>query len=74
LLFNAACATDMAMGIASLAFATRRLWQAQLVLVAFYTVAVSLGLPEFLLHPFGPVTKNMAVLACLAYLAIMEKR
>jgi hypothetical protein len=44
------------------------------VLVAFYSVAVSVGLPEFLIHPFGPITKNMAVLACLAYLAIREKR
>ncbi len=74
LLFAAACATDMALGIASLVFATRRLWQVQFVLVAFYTVALSVGLPEFLLHPFGPITKNVAVLACLAYLAIMEKR
>jgi len=73
-LFTAACAADLAMGIASLAVASRRLWQAQIMLVAFYTVAVSVGLPEFLLHPFGPITKNLAVLVCLAYLAIMEKR
>jgi hypothetical protein len=74
LLFTAAFATDAAMGIASLAFASRWLWQAQFVLVAFYTVAVAVGLPEFLVHPFGPVSKNLTVLACLAYLAIMEPR
>lgn len=70
--FVGACVFDLLMGIASLLFASRLLWQAQIIAVIFYTLAIAIFLPEFLIHPFGPITKNLAVLACLAYLAIME--
>jgi len=72
--FSAACLLDAGLGIASALFASRLLWQSQILLVIFYTLAVSLGLPEFLAHPFGPIAKNLAVLCCLVYLAIMERR
>lgn len=74
LCFAAACLTDLAMGAATLLFASRRLWQLQMALVAFYSVAIILGLPEFLFEPFGPLTKNIMVLVCLALLAAMEGR
>ncbi|MBI2769742.1 MAG: DoxX-like family protein [Burkholderiales bacterium] len=72
--FAAACLVDLLLGIASCAFASRRLWQLQFALVVFYSLAVAVALPEFLVHPFGPIAKNIAVLACLAWLATMEKR
>jgi hypothetical protein len=65
---------DGLMGLLSLAMPSKRLWQAQFVLVACYTLIVAVCLPQFLFHPFGPLTKNVAVLACLAFLASAEKR
>ncbi|NMG75921.1 SDR family oxidoreductase [Aromatoleum diolicum] len=64
----AASALDIAMGVACLAGAGRRLWGIQILLVLGYTALVALCLPEQLIHPFGPVTKNMAVLALLIVL------
>ena len=70
--FVSACLFDLLMGIASALFASRSLWQGQIIVVIFYSLVIAICLPEFLFHPFGPITKNLAVLACLAYLAIME--
>lgn len=70
--FVGACLFDLLMGIASAIFPSRLLWQCQMIAVIFYTIVIAIFLPEFLIHPFGPITKNLAVLACLAYLAIME--
>jgi hypothetical protein len=72
--FAAACVMDAAMGIASALFASSKLWLAQMGLVIFYSIAIAIGLPEFLFQPFGPITKNLAVLACLGYLNGMERR
>jgi hypothetical protein len=72
--FVGACLVDVVMGIASSVFASQRIWQLQFAIVTFYSLAIAIWLPEFLIHPFGPITKNIAVLACLAYLAIVEKR
>jgi len=71
--FIAACVLDAVIGIASALFASRTLWATQFCLVAGYSVAIAIGLPEFLFHPFGPITKNFAVLACLIYLQGMEQ-
>lgn len=68
-----ACLLDMFMGLASALCSSQLLWQLQFAIVIFYSCAIALWLPEFLIHPFGPITKNIAVLACLAYLAIIEK-
>lgn len=72
--FAGACCLDMVMGIASCIFASRRVWQLQFMIVVSYSFVIAIWLPEFLMHPFGPITKNIAVLACLAYLSIVEKR
>jgi hypothetical protein len=69
----AACLFDLVLGIASAIFARRIIWHAQIFIVGFYTLVIAFGLPEFLIQPFGPITKNIAVLGCLYYLAIMEK-
>ena len=72
--FIAACVLDAIMGIASALLASRTLWALQAYLVTGYSIAIGIGLPDFLFQPFGPITKNFAVLACLAYLRGMEKR
>ncbi|HEX8957959.1 MAG TPA: DoxX-like family protein [Burkholderiaceae bacterium] len=72
LFFAAACVLDFAMGLAALFLASRKLWQTQMMLVAFYSIVVAFGLPEFLFEPFGPLSKNLTVLVCLGLLAALE--
>lgn len=72
--FAASCLLDLAMGVASCLYATTLLWWSQFVVVTAYSVVIAIFLPEFLLHPFGPITKNLSVLACLAFLALADRR
>ncbi len=72
-IFGAACLFDLLMGLASAIHPTRLLWQLQIIAVSAYTLVIAVALPEFLWHPFGPVTKNLAVLACLFFLVVMER-
>lgn len=72
LVFTASCLLDLAMGIASCLIGRSWLWWLQSVLVLFYTAVIALALPEFLVHPFGPIVKNVAVLACLSMLALAD--
>ena len=65
---------DLALGIA--VFVVRRrqwLWRAQMLLIAAYTVIISVYLPEFWLHPYGPVSKNLPLLAAILLLHELEK-
>ena len=48
------------------------LWVAQFCLIAFYTVAITFWLPEFWLHPYGPILKNLPMLAALLLLYQLE--
>lgn len=74
LVFAASCLLDLGMGLASLFYARSFFWWSQFALVAAYTVVISISLPEFLVHPFGPITKNLSVLSCLAALAMADKK
>jgi hypothetical protein len=74
LVFAASCLLDLAMGIASCMYASAILWWSQFLLVAAYSIVIGIFLPEFLLHPFGPITKNIFVLICLAILALADRR
>jgi hypothetical protein len=74
LVFVASCLLDLVMGIVSCLYARSYLWWLQFSLVSAYTVVISVLLPEFLVHPFGPITKNISVLTCLAILALADRR
>jgi hypothetical protein len=74
LVFEASCLMDLVMGIVSCIYARSFVWWSQFLLVSVYTVVISVLLPEFLIHPFGPITKNISVLTCLAILALAERR
>ena len=57
---------DFGLGIATLLMKRRRwLWLAQIVLILGYTAIISIRLPEFWLHPYGPMLKNLPMLAAL---------
>lgn len=76
LLLNGAALADLALGIATLALApawrARWLWPLQLALIGFYTLAITWALPEYWLHPFGPISKNLPMCAAIVLLWAME--
>ena len=66
---------DFALGVLTLAAPPRwrrPVWLAQFALVAGYTVLITVFLPEYWLHPYGPVSKNVPLLALLALLWAAE--
>jgi uncharacterized protein YbjT (DUF2867 family) len=72
-----AAAFDLALGVATIAVPARRrgaVWAAQSLLILGYTVLITLFLPEYWLHPYGPITKNLPVLAAIALLWALERR
>ena len=73
LALGGAAALDLALGIATLVAPSRRLWLGQIALIAGYTLVISWFLPEFWAHPYGPVLKNVPILAMLWLLAVLEE-
>jgi uncharacterized protein YbjT (DUF2867 family) len=70
-----AAALDLAFGIAILVCKRRsRLWLAQIGVILLYTAIITLRLPEFWLHPYGPLLKNLPMLAAIWLLYELEKR
>jgi hypothetical protein len=45
-----------------------------MALIGSYTVIITIYLPEYWLHPFGPVLKNIPILALLLVLDAFETR
>ena len=73
-LYGAAVA-DFAIGIATLTMKRRRwLWRLQAALIVGYTAIITVFLPEQWLHPYGPVTKNIPLLAAILLLHEIEDR
>lgn len=60
-----ACALDFLMGVACIKYPRRAVWGFQAALVGGYTAMISVAMPAFLSHPFGPVIKNLPILAIL---------
>lgn len=65
---------DAAFGLATLFAPGRRLWLAQIALIAGYSAVIAVCLPEFLIHPYGPLSKNLPILAVLILLYAEEER
>lgn len=69
-----AASLDIIFGIGTLFLRHRKfLWIAQAVLIILYTLIITLYLPEFWLHPFGPIIKNLPILAIIWLLYELEK-
>ncbi len=73
-LLGGATLLDAGLGLLTLLRPGRRLWWGQLALICIYTTLIAWQLPEFLLHPFGPILKNLAVAALLILLIAEEQR
>jgi len=72
-----AAALDLLLGVLTLWSPPRWrswVWLAQLVLVAGYTVLITFFLPEYWLHPYGPISKNLPIMAAIALLWALEPR
>jgi hypothetical protein len=68
---------DLALGIATLALRGRALrlaYLAQITLILSYTAIITVALPVFWLHPFGPILKNLPMLALIGALYATERR
>ncbi|WP_367188794.1 SDR family oxidoreductase [Burkholderia sp. Ed8] len=69
-----ASALDFAFGIATVAAPSRRLWAAQAALIVAYSAVIAVTMPGLLAEPFGPVLKNVPILAILLILFSEEER
>jgi hypothetical protein len=70
-----AAALDLAIGVAILAARRRRmLWLLQIAVIAGYTALITVFLPEQWLHPYGPILKNLPMLAAILLLHQLEER
>jgi uncharacterized protein YbjT (DUF2867 family)/uncharacterized membrane protein YphA (DoxX/SURF4 family) len=72
-LFGAAI-LDILIGIAVLTMRRRWVWTAQAALILAYTIIISTHLPEFWLHPYGPILKNLPLLAAIVLMRSLERR
>lgn len=65
LLWSAAL-LNLALGLATLCLHRwRPLWSLQALLIIFYTAVITLRLPEYWAHPYGPLLKNLPMLGLL---------
>lgn len=64
---------DAVLGLALLTRHRRVVYRLQLALVLAYTVLISVGLPEFWQHPFGPLLKNVPLLAMILALHALDR-
>ncbi len=75
-LYGAAAVTIL-LGVLTLACPVRwrrPVWLAQFALIGGCTVLITVVLPEYWLHPFGPLSKNLPLLAAIGMLWALEPR
>lgn len=70
----AASALDFGFGIATVVAPSRRLWVAQAALIVAYSAVIAVTMPGLLAEPFGPVLKNVPILAILLILFSEEEQ
>jgi uncharacterized protein YbjT (DUF2867 family) len=68
-------ALDLVLGFGVFLIKRRKwLWRAQMSLIVAYSVIIAIFLPEYWLHPYGPLTKNLPMLAAILMLHEFEDR
>ena len=69
-----AAVLDLAVGIATLVMHKRQwLYVFQALVILGYTAIITAWLPEYWLHPYGPVLKNLPLLAALWLLHALDR-
>jgi hypothetical protein len=56
---------DIVIGVLTLTAPSRRLWLLQAFIIGGYSLVIAVCLPEFLIHPFGPILKNLPLFTLL---------
>jgi len=75
LMLYGAAVLDLLVGLATLVMSRLGwLWLLQLAVILGYTVIITFKLPEFWLHPYGPLSKNLVMLAAIYLLYTLEPR
>lgn len=69
-----AAVLDLLVGIGTLFMRRKWLWLLQLAVIGGYTLIITFKLPEFWLHPYGPLSKNVVMLAAIYLLYKLEAR
>jgi len=70
-----AAALDVVLGVAWLArFHVVLIGMLQLMLIFGYTAVITVSLPEFWLHPFAPIAKNIPIIVATLAVMAVEKR
>ena len=65
---------NLAFGVATLALRKRRaLWLAQVAVIVLYTGIITFTIQELWLHPFGPILKNLPMLAAILVVLELER-
>jgi uncharacterized protein YbjT (DUF2867 family) len=75
LMLYGAAVLDLLVGLATLVMSRLGwLWLLQLAVILGYTIIITFKLPEFWLHPYGPLSKNLVMLAAIYLLYTLEAR
>jgi uncharacterized membrane protein YphA (DoxX/SURF4 family) len=70
-----AAALDVALGLGTLSARwVRPAGLAQIAVMLVYTAIISVFMPEYWLHPFGPVVKNLPLLAAILVMLALEEK
>jgi uncharacterized protein YbjT (DUF2867 family) len=68
-------ALDLVLGFGVFLVKRRKwLWRAQMSLIVAYSIIIAIYLPEYWVHPYGPLTKNLPMLAAILMLHEFEDR
>lgn len=68
-----AALSDIALGVMVLTLRRAWIWPLQIVLMLGYSAIVAWYLPAFWFHPFGPLIKNVVLLAAMMFLWLWDK-
>lgn len=56
---------DIIIGLLTWFKPSKTLWLLQAAIIAGYSLVIAVCLPEFLIHPFGPILKNLPIFTLL---------
>ncbi len=73
-LLYAAAAFDMALGVAVIFIHRPWIGVIQSAAIIFYSVVIAWKLPEFWIHPFAPLLKNIPLLAAIYVIGVWDYR
>lgn len=70
-----AAAFDVGLGMALLlSYRIRLIVLVQITVIVVYSIIISFSQPEFLIHPFGPLSKNVPLMVATLVLLVLERK